>query len=210
MGPLREDAMSRFLRVVIAATAVVLFLWADSATAKPKPQREPKSPPPQNSSRLDEPTRKALLEALDDERKAKAFYQAVLGRYGQVRPFANIVEAEARHESALLSLLEKYGIQVPTDAWLSRKQDVPLTLVEACRSAINVERENVALYDRLLKTATQEAIRLVMNNLRSASHDQHLPAFERCTSGACGRGWGAGGGNGGGRGWRGGRGRVQE
>ena len=36
---------------------------------------------------------------------------------GPVRPFVNIVDAEARHVSALLSLFEKYGIAAPPNRW---------------------------------------------------------------------------------------------
>lgn len=39
----------------------------------------------------------ALCEALDDEYKARAIYRAVIGRFGPVLPFANIVHSEQRH-----------------------------------------------------------------------------------------------------------------
>jgi hypothetical protein len=45
----------------------------------------------------------ALLgDALDDEYKAEATYAAVITRFGPVRPFINIVEAERRHAGALI------------------------------------------------------------------------------------------------------------
>ena len=34
-----------------------------------------------------------LLEALDDERKAEATYAAVIEKFGEVRPFINIIDA---------------------------------------------------------------------------------------------------------------------
>ena len=37
-----------------------------------------------------------LLEALDDERKAEATYAAVIEKFGEVRPFINIIDAERR------------------------------------------------------------------------------------------------------------------
>ena len=62
---------------------------------------------------LDERTVNALISALEDERRAEATYEAVLKKYAGARPFANIIEAERRHQSALLQLFAKYGVAVP-------------------------------------------------------------------------------------------------
>ena len=42
-----------------------------------------------------------LNEALDDEYHAWATYDQVIADFGEVRPFSNIREAEARHINAL-------------------------------------------------------------------------------------------------------------
>ena len=60
----------------------------------------------------------ALEEALDDEYKSQATYAGVINDFGSVRPFINIVEAEARHVSALLSLFAKFGLAAPVNRWL--------------------------------------------------------------------------------------------
>lgn len=39
----------------------------------------------------------ALCLALDDEYKARATYRSVIGRFGPVLPFANILHTEQRH-----------------------------------------------------------------------------------------------------------------
>ena len=66
---------------------------------------------------LDDTERQALEDALDDEYKAHTTYDQVIHDLGPVRPFVNIVDAEARHVSALLSLFEKYGIAAPPNRW---------------------------------------------------------------------------------------------
>ena len=43
-----------------------------------------------------------LIEAIDDEYKARATYRLVIREFGEIRPFINIVEAESRHIEALL------------------------------------------------------------------------------------------------------------
>lgn len=122
---------------------------------------------------------KILLDALDDERKAEASYAAVIDKFGSVRPFSNIIEAEHRHAAALERQLRRLGLTVPPNPW-SGKVSAPATLEEACESAVEGEIENIALYDRLIPMIDDSAARQVMENLQAASRDRHLPAFRRC------------------------------
>lgn len=62
----------------------------------------------------------ALIEAINDEYKARATYLHVIGKFGETRPFIHIVEAEGRHIEALLTLFNKYEISVPEDNWHAR------------------------------------------------------------------------------------------
>ncbi len=126
-------------------------------------------------------TRRILEEALDDERKAEATYEAVIRRFGPVRPFVNIVEAERRHQQALLRLFERRGWTEPANRWKG-KIEAPATLRQACEDAIRGEVENIALYDRLLPTVADQDARRVLTNLQEASRERHLPAFRRCRS----------------------------
>ncbi len=120
----------------------------------------------------------ALRAAWLDERRAQAFYGAVLERHGQIRPFANILNAEKRHEQAVATLMDRYGVSKPgkdsTDV-----PGVPATIAECAKLSAQVERDNIAMYDRLLKDVTEPDVRAVLENLRAASLKNHLPAFER-------------------------------
>ena len=140
---------------------------------------------------LDESTVEALTSALDDERHAIALYRAVLERHAGARPFSNIVQAEVRHANHLLELFERHGIEAPADPWESATIEAPETLVAACELAIGFERENAALYDRILPHVTEPDVREVLDRLRLASLERHLPAFERCVSRKGGGGHGA-------------------
>lgn len=158
----------------------------------------------------------ALVEALNDEYKARATYAQVIRKFGEVRPFANILHAEDRHVHALLPLFDRYGIPVPGDTWPQRVA-APSSLLEASRAGVQAEIENAAMYTRLL-TATRDYpdVQQVLLNLQRASQENHLPAFQRAvqrlesrhapaaphTAGGChggGRHRGWGGGSGGGR-----------
>lgn len=157
---------------------------------------------------MDEATKGALDEALDDEYKARATYRAVLARFGEVRPFSNIVESEEQHIQALLAVYDRHDIDPPADRWAGRVE-APASVEAACRLGVEAERENDGMYVRLLEVVGDPDIREVMARLREASRERHLPAFERCLQRGGGRGRGMGGGRGPGRGPGRGRGRGQ-
>ena len=131
------------------------------------------------AQQLDEKTQQALIDAINDEYKARATYQKVMDTFGKVRPFSNIIKAEEHHIEELLPLFEKYGVDVPKDEWY---ENVPefATLQEACEAGVKAEIENAKMYDEFFKFVKEEDILDVFKNLRDASQEKHLPAFERC------------------------------
>jgi hypothetical protein len=137
------------------------------------------------SIELDQQEAQALLAALDDEYKSHATYDQVIRDFGQVRPFINIVEAEARHIAALLTLFERYSLPVPPNPWSGKTPRYP-GVAAACVAAVQAEIDNAALYDRLLASTRRPDILAVFQALRSASQDRHLPAFQRCAQRSAG------------------------
>lgn len=129
--------------------------------------------------RVDERTIHALREALDEEYRSRAAYRSVIEAFGPVFPFVNIVEAEERHASALINLLEFFGVEPPKDNWVGCVT-APSTLRDACRAGVEGEIENAAMYDRLLAEIVDPRVRAVMRRLQIASQERHLPAFQRC------------------------------
>ncbi|WP_205747892.1 DUF2202 domain-containing protein [Devosia sp. FKR38] len=127
----------------------------------------------------------ALTSALMDEYHAEAFYSAVLERFGQVRPFANIIGSEQYHASKVAALMTAYGMDVPANTQLGSAEiaaAVPATLGAACAIGVQAEIANAALYDDNLLPAVSgfNDITVVLEYLRDASQNNHLPAFQRC------------------------------
>jgi hypothetical protein len=121
-----------------------------------------------------------LWEALmgaDGEYAALASYQAVLDEYGDVEPYATIMAAEGRHADALIRQLDRLGVETPENPYLG---DIaaPADLETAAEAWAEGEILNVELYGQLIADAQSEQVIKVFNNLRSASLDSHLPAFE--------------------------------
>lgn len=120
----------------------------------------------------------ALRVALEDERRAEKFYAAVMEVHGNVRPFSNIIRAERQHQSVVIALMERHGVPVPQAGTLEIPK-VASTLRECKRTAAQAERDNIALYDKLIPAIKEPDIRQAFLGLQAASRDRHLPAFER-------------------------------
>lgn len=139
----------------------------------------------------------AIGVALDDEYHAEAVYAAALNQYGDVRPFSNIIKAERKHAAALVALLNRYNVEVPDNAYKNGEKPLealPATIQEACAIGVDAEVANIRLYDETLLPAVVgfPDVEKVFTNLRNASQDKHLPAFQRCASGKNGGGMGHG------------------
>ena len=151
--------------------------------------------------------RAALEMALDDEYKAEATYAAVLSKFADARPFVNIKEAEQRHADMVVVHYQAYGMTVPANPYMGQIS-APDTLLAACQLGRDAEIENIALYDRIIPTVENPAIKQTLTQLQWASRDRHLPAFQRCIDRGGvmggGQGQGMGRGQGGGHGRQGG------
>ena len=132
--------------------------------------------PKLNKTELD-----ALNEALEDEYRAWATYDQVINDFGEVRPFINIREAEARHIEALCTLFDAYGISIPGNHWPGQVTRYK-SLKDACQAGVAAEIENGQMYARLLKSTRRTDILRVFRNLQEASQQNHLAAFERCVA----------------------------
>jgi hypothetical protein len=144
---------------------------------------------------------RALREALEDEYLSWATYDQVVRDFGEVRPFVNIREAEARHIAALRRLFQTYGLDIPDNPWPGKAARYG-SLQEACEAGVTAEISNGEMYERLLSATERPGILAVFRKLQEASQQRHLPAFRRGAQ----RGGGTGRGCGGGRRQRDGRG----
>lgn len=132
----------------------------------------------------------ALLEALNDEYHAQAFYSALIDEYGANTPFTKIMAAEEKHADRLIRLLTKYGVEVPENGYLDGSlpmASLPSSLEEAYEGGISAEIANIALYEQKLLPAVAgyKDVTRVFTSLKRASESNHLPAFERCDNGGC-------------------------
>lgn len=121
-----------------------------------------------------------LQRAVVEERHARATYQNVLDALGAVAPFRSIVGSEETHIAALETVAGAHGITLPADTEPGTAS--PSTIAAACAMGVAAENADGQLYDALLpKVAAYPDVQQVFTALRSASLNNHLPAFQRCT-----------------------------
>jgi len=132
------------------------------------------------SADLSEWEEAALLLALQDEYKAWSFYEQVIEEFGAVQPFTSIQRAEENHIAALVTLLDRYGVDVPVNEYAASTESGIGTLAEACELGVAAEVNNAALYDQLLGMVDNADIIQVFEALQAASQTRHLPALELC------------------------------
>jgi rubrerythrin len=120
---------------------------------------------------------KMLTFAMQDEYLAQKRYDLIINKFGDVRTFSRIQQAELRHIYALQTLFQRYGIQIPEDeSYLFAT--VPDTIKNAYASGVQGEIDNIAMYNTFLSYSLPADIQAVFINLRNASLN-HLEAFER-------------------------------
>ncbi|WP_456274415.1 ferritin family protein [Bacillus sp. AK031] len=118
-----------------------------------------------------------LTFAMEDEYLAQRRYDLILNKFGDVRTFSRIQQAELRHIYALQTLFQRYGIQIPEDeSYLFAT--VRDTIKNAYASGVQGEIDNIAMYNTFLGYNLPADIQAVFINLRNASLN-HLEAFER-------------------------------
>ncbi|PAC95908.1 rubrerythrin family protein [Bacillus paralicheniformis] len=118
-----------------------------------------------------------LTYAIQDEYLAQARYNEIISNFGNIRTFIQIKEAELRHINALLSLFERYQVQIPEDI-SNLYVTAPLSLKAAFAAGVQGEIDNIAMYNKFLTFDVPADVRTVFTQLRNASQN-HLEAFRR-------------------------------
>ena len=111
------------------------------------------------------------------EYAAAASYKAVIDEYRSVEPYATIYESELRHISSLTRQLQNLGEPIPTNPYLG-KMTLEKDFVAIAKAEAEVEVLNVEMYDDLSSKTSNSNLLKVLGNLRSASLEMHLPAFD--------------------------------
>jgi len=118
-----------------------------------------------------------LTYAIQDEYLARSRYSLVVEKFGDQRPFINIISAEETHIRHLNPLFTKYNVALPADNSKDYVKE-PTNIKESLEAGVQGEIENIAMYERFLKQNIPSDVKTVFTSLRNASQN-HLQAFQR-------------------------------
>lgn len=118
-----------------------------------------------------------LIYAVQDEYLARGEYLAIVDKFGSQRPYSNIISAEETHLAYLKEVYLAYGLDFPADG-SAEHIVVPANLLEAAKTGVQAEIDNIAMYELFLTYDLPENVFDVFSALKSGS-DSHLLAFQK-------------------------------
>lgn len=117
-----------------------------------------------------------LVYAIEDEYAARAEYDLIVEKFGNVNPYYNIIRSEESHILKLKALFETYNIPLPEDTG-SEHIVTPANLTDAASTGVSAEKSNIAMYDKFLSMNLPDDVKAVFVSLKNASLG-HLSAFQ--------------------------------
>jgi len=122
-----------------------------------------------------------VIAGWQDEQHAAAVYSAVIEQFGALRPFTNILRSEEQHAAAWETIMARYNIAIPS--YVAPELEAFASFSAACQIGAEAEVANSALYASMHEAfAEYPDLLYVATALQTASENQHLPAFERCSA----------------------------
>ena len=118
-----------------------------------------------------------LMYAVQDEYLARGEYLAIVDKFGNQKPYVNIIRSEETHLSYLKEVYVAYGLDFPADD-SAEHIIVPSDLLEAAEIGVQAEIDNIAMYELFLTYDLPDNVFNVFFALKSGS-ESHLLAFQK-------------------------------
>lgn len=118
-----------------------------------------------------------LWYAVQDEYLALNEYIKIMEIFGEQKPYTNISNSERTHLSFLEEVYDSYNLEFPEDS-SQQHVVVPSSLLEAAKTGVQAEIDNIEMYDKFLSYDLPENIQTVFLALKAGS-ESHLLAFEK-------------------------------
>lgn len=123
----------------------------------------------------------SLTRAIQSEYELEYTYLRVIADFGAVEPFDSILAEQPRHSSVLADLFQARDLATPASEWnLDNVLTYP-SVPDACAAALGAERDNIEMYDELLKLNLPDDVLQAFADNRESSANERVPAFENCS-----------------------------
>jgi len=130
---------------------------------------------------LSEAEKEMLYYGYSEESLAHDMYMYFYELYG-VQTFKNIADSEAEHKTAVKSLLDRYGLEVPTwygelsDEFDALKAEGSISLLKALEVWVKIEMLDIEDIAETIKTTDNTDFKIIFTNIGWASYN-HLRWF---------------------------------
>jgi hypothetical protein len=178
-GITKEEVMRNSTRTKLAATAIAIAALGFGAAV------------PAQAATLDATTVKDLQYMVAEEKLAHDVY-TTLGDMYNVRVFDRIASSEARHQDALRTVMDLYGVADPTvgdklgvfddptlqNLYTTLVAQGSASLTEAAKVGIAIEKLDIADLKEAMDKISNADVERVYSSLLQGS-ENHLAAFSR-------------------------------
>lgn len=118
-----------------------------------------------------------LTYAVQDEYLAHGEYLAIVEKFGNQKPYTNIISAEETHLAYLKEVYLAYELEFLTDA-SAEHIIIPADLLIAAETGVQAEISNISMYELFLTYDLPDNVFEVFSALKSGS-DSHLISFQK-------------------------------
>ena len=172
---MKQSSIKIVALVVALGTAAALVAFADTATAGTAAATSGDFGARGAEGKSGLTVEQMLTYAIQDEYLARAEYELIIGEYGSIRPFTNIMSAEERHIEWVAEMFDEYGYSLPKDT-ANLYVALPADLRSSFQTGIQAEIDNIAMYESFLAEDLPADVRDLFERLKRAS-ENHLRAF---------------------------------
>ena len=121
-----------------------------------------------------------LRWAAEDEYLARGEYEAIMGKFGTIRPYSTIMASEEQHLAWLKAEYQTRGLPFPADG-SAPYVVLPRDLKAAAQAGVDAEIANIAMYKTFLarpelSDPVNVSVKTLFEQLMRAS-ENHLRAF---------------------------------
>jgi len=134
------------------------------------------------ASEVSETEKEILINQYGEERMARDLYAYAAEKYPNVNTFANITKSEQEHMDALKVLLDRYGIEAPSDyakdndLFVTLKNKIDQSEKDAIEVGITVEMVDIDNIAEDIKNTDNDDFKVILTNIWGASYN-HLRWF---------------------------------
>jgi hypothetical protein len=132
--------------------------------------------------KLSKDARLALIQAADEQYKLQIIYGQVIEKYGRINPFITILRSKEQFMLVIISLFDKYGLDVPKNPYVNEEFVIGESIRKSCLFLEETEKKSQKLFEEDLLTLAEDYddITIVFRSVVNTSRNSHITHLNGC------------------------------